>query len=71
MEQSSRSTIIVIFANEIRLEVEVLTREDGNRRIYFAANSLMINGIVQLTEREFVWLLADDIVLDAGIPPEL
>lgn len=71
MAQSSRWTI-VIFANETRQEVEVLTTEDGNRRIfYFSGNSLMVNGMVQVIERELVWLLADDVTFDAGIPSEL
>lgn len=72
MAQSSRWTI-VIFTNETRQEVEVLTREDGDRRIfYFAANSFMVNGImVQVIQRELVWFLADDVMFDTGIPSEL
>lgn len=70
MAQSSRWTI-VIFANETRQEVEVLTREDGNRRIFYFANSFMVTRMVLVIGRELVWLLADDVLFDAGIPSEL
>lgn len=73
MAQFSRWTM-VIFANEIPVEVEILTRGDGYTQIfYFAANNLIVNGrLFQVIEGEMVWLLqAEDIVLDAGIPPEL
>ena len=70
MTASSRWTI-VIFSNETRQEVEVLTREDGNRRIFYFANSFMVTGMVLVIEIELVWLLANDLMFDAGIPPEL
>lgn len=70
MAQSSRWTI-VIFANATRQEVEVLTREDGNRRIFYFANSFMVTRMVLVIGRELVWLLADDVLFDAGIPSEL
>ena len=65
---------IVIFANEIRVEVEVLARGDSYTRIfYIAVNSLRVNGrLFQVLERELLWLLqAQDIVLHPGISPEL
>ena len=70
MAASSRWTI-VIFSNETRQEVEVLTREDGDRRIFYFANSFMVTGMVLVIEIELVWLLANDVMFDAGIPPEL
>ena len=74
MAQFSGLAPIVIFANEIRVEVEVLARGDGYTRIfYIAVNSLRVNGrLFQVLERELLWLLqAQDIVLHPGIPTEL
>ena len=65
---------IVIFANEIRVEVEVLARGDGYTRFFnIAVTSLRVNGrLFQVLDRELLWLLqAQDIVLHPGTPPEL
>ena len=66
---------IVIFANEIRVEVEVLTTEGAYTRIfYFIVNSLVDNDarLFQVIERELLWLLqAQDIVIHPGVPSEL
>ena len=66
---------IVVFANEICVEVEVLTRGDGYTRVFcIAVNSLMVNNgrLFQVIERELLWLLqAQDIVFHPGVPPEL
>lgn len=66
MAQNTRSAI-VIFANEIRVEVDVLTRGGAYRRIfYFIVNSLVDNDarLFEVIERELLWLLqAQDIVL--------
>ena len=74
MAQFSRLAI-VIFANENRVEVDVLTRGDAYTRIfYIAVNSLMVNDArsFQVIESELLWLLqAQDIVLHPGVPPEL
>lgn len=74
MAQNTRSAI-VIFANEIRVEVDVLTRGGAYRRIfYFIVNSLVDNDarLFEVIERELLWLLqAQDIVLHPGVPPEL
>ena len=74
MSQFSRLAI-VIFANEIRVEVEVLTTEGAYTRIfYFIVNSLVDNDarLFQVIERELLWLLqAQDIVLHPGVPSEL
>ena len=74
MAQFSRLAI-VIFANEIRVEVEVLTTEGAYTRIfYFIVNSLVDNDarLFQVIERELLWLLqAQDIVIHPGVPSEL
>lgn len=75
---------IVIFASEIRVEVDVLTRGGAYRRIfYFIVNSLVDSDarlfeviddarLFEVIERELLWLLqAQDIVLHPGVPPEL
>ena len=75
MAQFSRLAI-VIFTNEIRVEVVIMPR--GGAYIcyifYIAFNSLMVNDarLFQVIERELLWLLqAQDIVLHPGVPDQL
>ena len=74
MSQFSRLAIVIL-ANEIRVEVEVLTTEGAYTRIfYFIVNSLVDNDarLFQVIERELLWLLqAQDIVIHPGVPSEL
>ena len=74
MSQFSRLAI-VIFANEIRVEVDVLTSGGAYTRIfYFIVNSLVDNDarLFEVIESDLLWLLqAQDIVLHIGVPPEL
>ena len=75
MAQFSRLAI-VIFANEVRVEVDILPRGGGYIRyiFYIAVNSLMVNDarLFQVIERELLWLLqAQNIVLHPGVPDQL